>query len=626
MSQEKNKFHPLPPDYDELTADGQKEARLFVLRDQSTPMKLVESWALFRNLYLRPRGDAFYQAGFKPSPPFHYQLVEDLGRWSRNAQAAPRGFAKSTVIGIEIPLLLSLTRPYYSMAMGMATQNLIEGRFDKIMIELTQNSHIIDDFGIMKPTRGTAIWNHHHMHLNNGTIIEGFSVMGRKRGARPQLFILDDPEYDSEATGGSSNSQYLITEKYEQILFRQIIPMLAKGSSIFWIGTMINRRCLLYRACEGDDPRFKVWMRRVYVAEDATRTKALWKSAWSIGFLKAREAEIGSSAYSTEYLNRPLTDETRLLQIDPELNEYNIPNYRTMEPLQQAHLISSTEDIFWGERKRIDKPEDDVDFEVEKKSGQIRKIFGPMYKVLLVDTASGLEARNDYRCIAALGYDTNNCLWILDGWQGKVKDSVFYGKIYEIGRRWLVRAIGIEACGTQGNLVESMSEYVDEFTRRLGSDQGHDNIWVPRVIPVRYPGRMSKGERIATLEWRFNSGKIKYPAHRANEWPFSALYEQTENFTKDLALLRYDDFIDTVSMSTFLVHARGRESAKAPSKMTQTERIKSGVPVAPGLPLLSGVSASDLTPEQMNFILAKRYDDAYNIVKHETRKKPNIIR
>lgn len=624
-NQSQNEYYPLPPDYGTLTEEGQKEARLFTLRKQDTPEDLVNAWVLFRNLYLRPRGDAFYQKGFKSSPDFHYQLIKDLGEWSRNAQAAPRGFAKSTVIGIEIPLLLSLTRPYFSVAEGMATQTLIEARFDKLMIEFTENPQIIADFGVMKPLRGTAIWNHHHLHLANGSVIEGFSIMGRKRGARPQLFILDDPEFDSEATGGSPNSQYLITEKYEQILFRQIIPMLAKGSAIFWIGTMINRRCLLYRACEGDDPRFGVWMRRVYVAEDSTRTKALWRAAWPLEFLRAREIEIGHSAYSSEYLNRPLTDETKLFGIDQDLNEYNIPDYRLMEPQEQTHLLASTKDVCWNERVKINKPDGNFDFEIEKKHGQIRKVFGSMYRIALVDTASGLEAKNDYRCIAILGYDSNNCLWVLDGWLGKVKDSVFHSKMYEMGQQWMVRAIGIEAYATQGNLIESMREYVDEFTRKLTANRNERIVWVPRVVPIKPPLRMSKGVRIAQLEWRFTAGKIKYPAHRANEWPFSALYEQTENFTKDLALLRYDDFIDTIGMSTFLVHARGKESAKAPAKKTLSQRIKSGESVAPGLPLLSGVSITDLTAEQVNILLDKQYSGRYNKENYKTRPRPNII-
>lgn len=621
-----NKYHPLPSDYGSLTEDGQRLARLHVLRDQSTPTKLVEAWALFRNLYLRPRGEAFYSGGFKPSPKFHYQMVEDLGTYARNAQAAPRGFGKSIVMGIEVPILLLLTRPNFSITLAMATDRLIEERFGKIMMELEENPQILNDFGAMKPTRGSAkTWNHHYLHLLNGAILQGFSVMGRKRGARPRLFLMDDPEFDSDSTGGAASSQYVITEKYEQILFRQIIPMLAKGSAMFWIGTMINRRCLLYKICEDDDPRFKVWMRRVYVAENKDHTRQLWPSAWPAEFLRAREAEMGSSAFSTEYLNRPLTDETKLLNINPTFNEYSIDGYNTLPSAETQFLLTSNLKVRWNERVRVKGPNDELNFETIQKEGEAKKVFGSMYRVMTVDTASGLTSQNDFRAIAVMGYDHSNCLWILDMWLGRIKDSQFYPIIYRMGRSWLVRAIGIEAFSTQGSLVDSMSEYVEDFTEKLSAASMQDSIWTPRVVPVKPPLRIPKGDRIAELEWRFQSGKIKYPSHRKMSWPFSALYEQTENFTRDLALLRFDDAIDCVALSNYLVHAKGHATVQEATKKTLVERIRHEEPVVPGIPLLSGVRPSSLSQEEIDALLANFIERQYTIANHETRGKPTII-
>ena len=625
---EPNKYFPLPPDYGELNPAAQKQARLAVLCDHSTPQRLVQAWSLFRNLYLRPRGEAFYRGGFHPSPPFHYQMIHDLCRWSRNAQAAPRGFGKSFVIGSEVPLLLSLTRPFYSITVSMATDRLIEGRFDNLMIEYTENKAILEDFGEMKPKRGEATWNHKFLHLNNGSVIQGFSIMGRKRGARPQLFIMDDPEFDADLSAGASDSQYLITEKYEYILFRQVIPMLTPESGMFWIGTMINRRCLLYRACEGDDPRFKNWMRRVYAAEgrespNSTQKTILWPGMWSEDFLKARKAEIGSSAFSAEYLNRPITDETRMLEVNPDLNEYNIPDYRGLPPFESEHLITSHTTVNWKERRWVKENEE---YELVDKTGSLQKVFGPMYKVALVDTASGLAGKHDYRAVAVCGYDNSNCLWVLDLWLGKVRDHQFYSKIYELAVKWRVRTVGIEACGTQGNLVDSMEEYVHRIKEKAASAASEmGGTWLPRIVPIRYPARESKGGRIAGLEWRFQSGKIKYPAHRAQEWPFSALYEQTENFTKDLALLRHDDAIDCVAMSQFLVHAKGREQRGIPTKRTLIDRIKTDQPPAPGLPMLSGLSANQLTTEEIHTLISEAVKKSQHKAFEQTRPPANII-
>lgn len=599
------------------------------LKKQGTPQDLVNAWVLFRNLYLRPRGEFFYQDGFKPSPPFHAQMIQDMGKYARNVQAAPRGFSKSTIISVEMPLLLSLTRSPFSISIATATDRLTERQFDKLIIEFTNNPQIIADFGLMRPKRGDSIWNHHHLHLKNGSVIEGFSIMGRKRGIRPQLFILDDPEFDTEATGGTANSQFIITEKYEQILFRQIIPMLKMGSSIFWIGTMINHRCLLYRFCDDDDPRFQLWNRRVYTAENKERNRSLWPSAWPLEFLKSREAEIGSAAYSSEYLNQPLTDDTRLLFIDPDINEYTITNWSDHTDEDRKSPLAAEGQIEYIERTRIRRPDDEFDYANEKKSIKIKDLVGPMYRVLTVDTARGLTTKHDYRAIACLGFDRQNCLWILDLWLGRTKDSVFHTMIYTMGRKWLVRAIGIEACGGQESLVESMQDYVDMFTERLiiaAESSGEPRtVWTPRVIPIRYPSWADKPSRIADLEWRFNSGKIKYPAHLKHTWPLDALYEQTENFTKDLALLRWDDAIDSVAMSTYMVHARGRSKIETATKPNLLQQIKSNHPVVPGLPLLSGVNLNNLTMEELTALINKFADDGQWTGGEQTREKPNIL-
>ena len=575
---------------------------------------------------MRPRKDAFYSGGFKPSPSFHFQMIKDLGQYARNAQAAPRGFGKSVVMGIEVPLLLSIGRPYFSIAIAMSTDKLIEGRFDRLSIELTENPWIREDFGVLRPKRGGAIWNKHHMHLTNGSVIEGFSIMGRKRGARPRLFIMDDPEFDSDITGGSSGSQYIITEKYEQILFRQIVPMLVKGSGLFWVGTMINRRCLLYRSCEEDDSRFRNWMRRVYAAESSDRSKSLWEGLWPKDFLKAREAEIGKSAYSTEYLGKPLTDETKLLAIDPEFNEYNIPDYKTMPPEETKFLLHSKQLVYWNERVRIREANSNVDFETIHKKEPIKDVFGPMYRVAIVDPAQGLTGKHDYRGVGILGYDHNNCLWVLDMWLGRVKDSAFYPILYNMAKAWQVRVIGIEAFGGQSSLVDSFGEYVDNFTEKLtAQEDGRPTGWVPRVVPIKPPQRLDKGSRIAELEWRFQSGKIKYPAHLSNEFPMSALYEQTENFTKDLALLRFDDAIDIVGLSNYLIHTKGRFNTQAPLQKTLIDRIRENDPLVAGIPLLSGLSVNNLTAQEIHALLAKSAESGYNKENYKTRKAPSII-
>jgi hypothetical protein len=340
-------------------------------------------------------GMGFYKGGFVPSPKFHYQAIHDLGEYARNALGAPRGTAKSTVVAIEIPLLMLLTRPHYSIALCLSIDSLVEARFDTIMTQLTDNALIIQDFGVQKPLRGAGIWHHHHLHLINGSVLQGFSVMGRKRGLRPHLFLLDDPENDPDSD--SATAQHLLTEKFERILFRQIIPMLEYGSAIFWIGTLINRRAFLYNACCTDDPRFNFWNRRVLSAgyRDPTTqelTSVLWNEKWPAEVLEARRAEIGAAAFAAEYENNPISDEERTLHIDRDLNEYVLT----------GQTSAGVPDDPWGP--------------------DLRDFLANLFIIGTFDYASGLGPHSDYSCLLISGFDTNNTLWLLDMWMGRAKE------------------------------------------------------------------------------------------------------------------------------------------------------------------------------------------------------------
>ena len=134
----------------------------------------------------------------------------------------------------------------------------------------------------------------------------------------------------------------------------------------------------------------------------------------------------------------------------------------------------------------------------------------------------------------------------------------------------------------------------------MESQTGH--LWRARVFPITYPARVSKADRISALEWRFGPGKIKYPSHLSGQWPFNQLYQQTEDFTKDLALLPHDDVIDTVAMSGNVVKNRGGVFTKERGKPSLLERIRRNLPLIKGTPLLSGVSTSVITSEMLDVL------------------------
>lgn len=603
-----NEWYPLPKDYPTLTPSGQKEARLATLMKQDTYMDVVAAWDLFRRLYLMTTEPGFCYHDFMPSPPFHYEILYDLARYPLNLLAAPRGFAKSTIVSMEVPLFLLLTRPHYRIILSFATDRLVEAQFDAIIRQITENPFILADFGVQKPLRGRAIWNRHHIRLINGSKMQGFSVTGRKRGARPDLFLLDDPEFDPE----SETSSQLMKERFETFLFRQVIPMLERGSAAFWVGTIITRRSFLYHACYSDDPRFKFWNRKVLIAIkkdlEHNKTNLLWDGKWSEEVLEHRRLQIGNAAFSGEYLNDPTSSEERVLKIDPIKNEYNIEERIGPNPLESNAIV---------EYHKFDKESK----EWVKVTVPFRELLTKMFRIITFDPSKGLTQHHDYSCAATLGFDKDNCLWILDMWMGRAKESVLLNTLYKLGLKWVPKVLGIESTSMQIQLVDAMSTFLD--VRRT-------DMWKPKVVPINYrniKGHKAKPDRISMLEWRFETGKIKYPAHLTKKWPISALYAQTRDFTYDLALLPFDDALDAVAMGPAMIHNRGVKEAASVQEPTLQDRFRSGQTTIGGVPLISGFDANELDADTLDAILDKPYLGSYND-NQEGRiiKPPYIVR
>jgi hypothetical protein len=565
---------------------------------QRTPQEFVQAWDLFRRLYLMTTEPGFFYQDFYPSPPFHYKLIYDAGAYSRNIMAAPRGFAKSVIVGVELPMLLLLTRKFFKVGMVLATDKMIEERFDMVMRQLTENQAIVDDFGTQRVKRGDGIWSRHFFRTESGSQMSGFSVTGRKRGARPDLLIMDDPEYDDNPD--SETSSVRLREEFEILLFRQLLPMLHKKAAIYWLGTIVGSRSFLYHALHEDDPRFKYWNRKVYKSATLDETdpnkitSVLWDGKWDKQSLEIKMLEVGKAAFMSEYQNTPGSDDERVLHIDEIMTEYEIPDFPEV-----FHPLTSDNQLVYNKWNNALK-------EWEQVEVTCKDLFNKMYRIMTYDPARGMSSHHDYSSLAILGFDTDNTLWVLDMWMGRAKDSVILNHLYQLGIKWMPRVVGVESVSMQIQLADSVSVFLRE--RQEGG-------WVPRVVPVDYrnvANRRSKADRIATLGWRFDKGRIKYPRHLAKRWPFNMLYAQTRDFTYDMALLSHDDAIDSVAMGHYVIHNKGIVGATQEIPKTIQERIQQGELMMAGIPLIGALNADELDPATVEFLLDKSYKPGYN--------------
>lgn len=118
-----NPYWPLPRDYPDKSPDKQRQMRRSVAMGQQDSRAMVEAWLFFQSYYLT-QGD-FYK-NFRDPPAFHLQAIYDAQAYRYNLLAAPRGFAKSFLIGLGLPIFLLCTRKNFDIGLGLATVPMVE--------------------------------------------------------------------------------------------------------------------------------------------------------------------------------------------------------------------------------------------------------------------------------------------------------------------------------------------------------------------------------------------------------------------------------------------------------------------------------------------------------------------
>lgn len=543
-----NSLFPLPSDYESLTAKGQRLARLNACFMQETPEDFVAAWAFFRSYYLFPPATpigAFYKHGVLPSPSAHYQIVYSVAANQLNLVAAPRSFAKSTLMR-EINLLEVLTRPHWEIVMFLAKDAFVAEQMDIYKNMIEHNDRIRDDFqwywsqvtgrASLKPIRGQGLWSNHVIKMTNGSSILGLPIMGAALGKRPHRIRFDDVERDKS----------LVKEPTEQIdafrnmLMNVVYPMAEEGCGIDIFGTILSRRSFLYWMQKTSDPRIADHWARVLLAVKMNGTD-IWKEKMGVEWQERQKATMGTAAFNTQYMNEPGTESDRVLKLHDKLNTYAVQSMDqalVTNPLaSQATLVSHVLTGYEGGTSD-GRP---IPSLVSRPFGEV---VSKMYRFITVDFAPTVSESSDYSCIHVMGIENSKAykdtLWSLDLFLGKVRQRDLVQKVYQMAIQWKVRVVGVEAYGVQLELYERMRSDLPELF-------GFGSL-PPAVIPIKFPPQIQKQDKIKGLEWRFSQFRVKLPWHRRTESGYGQLFKQIEDFTDDLALLQHDDAIDTLAM------------------------------------------------------------------------------
>lgn len=233
------------------------------------------------------------------TPSFHKEIYTLLPISKRLVLVSPRGFAKSTQCSVIYPMWLALWGKAEDICIISASETLAVDWLRKIKRELEQNQRIKAYFGEMRSDK----WSESHIILKNGVNIRARGAGGQIRGFRPDAVICDDIETDE---GVRSEEQRKLLKDW---LFKACLNTLIPEGQFIIIGTIIHPLSVLADLLSIDNG----WTKKKYQAYIDAKQEAgheLWGELWSHDKLQKRKREIGSFAFSSEFMNSPISDET----------------------------------------------------------------------------------------------------------------------------------------------------------------------------------------------------------------------------------------------------------------------------------------------------------------------------
>lgn len=616
-----NPLWPLPADYETLTRDGKRQARVNAVQIGGTPDAEVASWDFLKRNYLweTPKG-MFYPHGVVEGAP-HAEWVRFMYSNPISALEAPRGAGKS-VVQAELNVR-NLLRPYYQTIGFYSTQQKVSENFDRIMTQLLHNEKIVNDFGrewggSLRPQKGeSGSWNHHYLKLRNGASLLGIPIKGASLGGRPNEVYFDDVEKTDELI--ETPSEHI--DKYREFVMSVVMPMATSaGMFIRMVNTAYSRRTFSYWVHTTNDPRIQEWGRlkvKAYWTDPSTGERVyLWPEYLTSEFLEKQLQLMGWAKFSANYLNEPVTDADRLLKMHETLNTYSFSNTKDSasleRPFNSQSVVQSEAVIGWDGSKPVTQPVRRL----------WRDVLDTMRRFIMVDYANTVSSTSDYSVVHVLGLENSsvypNTLWSLDAWMGRVRLEELTRRIYQMAVRWGVGYVGIERYS-----LPVQTDYYDRVVSDLPALFGAGQM-MPRLLPIKFPPTVKKADKIAALEWRFSQYRIKLPTDREDNPAYRALFYQIDNATDDLSLLPHDDMIDTLAMH-LAIGKLGRAPA-TPSLVKPgvdlIEHLKRGEWTdESGIPVISGLSSADLTPE----VISAMYDRAYEEAGIDVEEDQNLF-
>jgi predicted phage terminase large subunit-like protein len=472
------------------------------------------------------------------APDFHGLLTDTLNVLStdaitkRIAWSVPRGHAKSAYLSNMFPVHQIVFGLRRYIIIVSETLSMSRKFVEWVNDQLKFNKKLREDFGeLLQPQRQlNEKDNADAFETFNGCYVQASSIGGQLRGSRyksyrPDLIILDDLE-----SSKNTNTMELRT-KNEEWFNKVVMPMGdPRRTAIIYMGTLVHATGLLpavlkradfegklFSAIVSEPDRQDLWERyeeiyrdqendnRLIDAEEFYRdnkeemdkgVRTLWNDRFPYYKLMMEKVNIGSRAFGSEFLNKPIDDETAIFK---------------------SHYF-----MYFDDKDLFDSVGRPLPLDV----------FG------FWDVAIGKNANSDYNAIVTLGRDRRTgIIYVLDAWAKKIPMHealrVAEQKIAQYGHK----IFGVETVQAQYDMFRQLRE---NATRR--------GLYRTRFKAVNPKGK--KESRIMTLEPLFENGTIRMKRSQR------LLIEQLQQFLNH----DHDDLPDALASAVDLCGGNRRRS------------------------------------------------------------------
>jgi predicted phage terminase large subunit-like protein len=451
-------------------------------------------------------------------------------RNSRYAIAAPRGFAKSTIVSCEYVLFCICNKLEKFIIITSHTADQAKGHVRNIRRELETNLKLQADFSdVWSPNAkpGPIRWTDGEIITLNGVQVLALSKEQQIRGrrnleARPSLIILDDVE---------PNQGYPNAESYnrmEEWLTRDVLKAGDSKTNVIFIGTIHHYNSLLARFI--DPLQSFSWKKKKYQAVITfSENKELW-GQWQRIYDKFEDwvGKLGPDAArrfynaneeamikGTKVLWSGRYDYYNLMEMRLKEGESSFNSEMQNEPVNVRDCIFNIAGLrYWTD-----------------KYGTVEEFMRYMRERVLIfigcDPSLGENADSgDYSAIVVIAFDPEKGVYyVLEVDVDRRRPSDTINRIIDYCKKYEVIKVGIEVNQFQALMADDLRRRADE-----------ENV---RVSIVKVTNTSNKRMRIETLQPLFERERIRISRKHY------ALIEELQYFPKG----KHDDALDALELA-----------------------------------------------------------------------------